>query len=194
MSGSGYSGVHWNSTILSHAFYLAVEGGVLSAGVRLGDGPFGLGATWSQSSLSASADIVGRLPHPFFFDTLRTVEGTQGSLTRDETAIHLSFRWLVRDGEKIELAIFRRSFADRSRPRSGGGGALQPDVPVRGGDVCWNPPAVGVRQRAPLPPGHRHRPQVPKHRRRRRCGPLQPGWNRPGRSRRRYRCPSMPAV
>ena len=26
-TGSGYSGVHWNSTILSHAFYLAVEGG-----------------------------------------------------------------------------------------------------------------------------------------------------------------------
>ncbi|MCY3972358.1 MAG: M4 family metallopeptidase [Acidobacteria bacterium] len=25
--GFGYSGVHWNSTILSHAFYLAVEGG-----------------------------------------------------------------------------------------------------------------------------------------------------------------------
>ena len=23
----GYSGVHWNSTILSHAFYLAIEGG-----------------------------------------------------------------------------------------------------------------------------------------------------------------------
>ena len=25
--GDGYSGVHWNSTILSHAFYLAIEGG-----------------------------------------------------------------------------------------------------------------------------------------------------------------------
>ena len=25
--GSGYDGVHWNSTILSHAFYLAIEGG-----------------------------------------------------------------------------------------------------------------------------------------------------------------------
>lgn len=78
----------------------------LSAGVRLGDGPFGLGVTWSQSSLSAPADIVGRLPHPFFFDTPRTVEGTQGNLTRDETAIHLSFRWLVREGQKIELTVF----------------------------------------------------------------------------------------
>ncbi len=78
----------------------------LSAGVRLGDGPFGLGLTWSQSSMSAPADIVGRLPHPFFFDTLRTVEGTEGNLTREETAIHLSFRWLVREGQKIELTLF----------------------------------------------------------------------------------------
>ena len=27
LPGSGYDGVHWNSTILSHAFYLAIEGG-----------------------------------------------------------------------------------------------------------------------------------------------------------------------
>ena len=78
----------------------------LSAGVRLGDGPFGLGVTWSQSSPSASAEIVGRLPHPFFFDTLRTVDGTEGNLTRDETAIHLSFRWMVREGQKVELTLF----------------------------------------------------------------------------------------
>ena len=78
----------------------------LSAGVRLGDGPFGLGLTWSQTSLSASADVVGRLPHPFFFDSPRTVEGTQGDLTRDETAIHLSFRWLVREARKIEVTLF----------------------------------------------------------------------------------------
>ncbi|MCY3590693.1 MAG: outer membrane beta-barrel protein [Gammaproteobacteria bacterium] len=78
----------------------------LSAGVRVGDGPFGLGVTWSRSSQSASVDIVGRLPHPFFFGTPRTVEGTQGNLTRDETAIHLSFRWLVREGKKSELTVF----------------------------------------------------------------------------------------
>lgn len=78
----------------------------LSAGVRLGDGPFGLGVTWSESSPSASADIAGRLPHPFFFDSPRTVEGTEGKLARDETAIHLSFRWLVREGRKTELTLF----------------------------------------------------------------------------------------
>lgn len=78
----------------------------LSAGVRLGDGPFGLGVTWSRSSPSAAADIAGRLPHPFLFDDPRTVEGTQGDLARDETAIHLSFRWLVREGQKTDLTVF----------------------------------------------------------------------------------------
>ena len=28
LDGSGYGGEHWNSTVLSHAFYLAIEGGV----------------------------------------------------------------------------------------------------------------------------------------------------------------------
>jgi len=32
LPGDGYSGVHWNSTILSHAFYLAIEGGQHSSG------------------------------------------------------------------------------------------------------------------------------------------------------------------
>lgn len=77
----------------------------LSAGVRLGKSPFGLGVTWSQSSMSAQSDIVGRLPHPFLFDTMRTVEGTE-NLTRDETAIHISFRWLVYDGKKLDLTVF----------------------------------------------------------------------------------------
>jgi len=31
LPGDGYSGVHWNSTILSHAYYLAIEGGTHSS-------------------------------------------------------------------------------------------------------------------------------------------------------------------
>ena len=31
----GYGGIHWNSTILSHAFYLAIEGGTHSSGVEV---------------------------------------------------------------------------------------------------------------------------------------------------------------
>ena len=77
----------------------------LSAGRRL-RGRLGLGLTWSRSSLSDSADIAGRLPHPFLFERPRSVEGTEGGLSRDETALHLSLRWLLRDGPRVEVAMF----------------------------------------------------------------------------------------
>lgn len=35
LSSDGYNGVHWNSTILSHAFYLAIEGGTHSSGATV---------------------------------------------------------------------------------------------------------------------------------------------------------------
>lgn len=34
LPGDGYSGVHWNSTILSHAYYLAIEGGTHASSGR----------------------------------------------------------------------------------------------------------------------------------------------------------------
>ena len=77
----------------------------VSLGLRL-RGPLALGLTWSQSSLSDQADVVGRLPHPFLFGSPRTVEGRSRGLSRDETAIHLSLKWLVRDGEKVQVALF----------------------------------------------------------------------------------------
>ena len=77
----------------------------VSLGLRL-RGPLALGLTWSQSSLSDQADVVGRLPHPFLFGSPRTVEGRSRGLSREETAIHLSLKWLVRDGEKFQVALF----------------------------------------------------------------------------------------
>jgi len=68
----------------------------LSLGVRVRN-RMGLGLTWSQSSLSDTADIAGRLPHPFLFDRPRTVEGMAGGLSREETALHVSVRWLLHD-------------------------------------------------------------------------------------------------
>ncbi|MCY3970265.1 MAG: hypothetical protein OXG74_10040 [Acidobacteria bacterium] len=76
-----------------------------SIAVRLRE-RFGLGLTWSTSVLDDDADIVGRLPHPFLHESHRTVEGTSGGLSRDETAVHLSLRWRVRAGEKSDLTFF----------------------------------------------------------------------------------------
>ena len=77
----------------------------LSIGTRL-RGRLGLGLAWSRSSLSEEAGIAGRLPHPFLFGTPRTVEGTARGLSRDETALHLSLRWLIRDGDRFQFALF----------------------------------------------------------------------------------------
>lgn len=77
----------------------------LSLGVRLRK-RLGLGLTWSQSSLSDTAGIAGRLPHPFLFDRPRTVEGKAAGLSRNETALHLSARWLLRDTSKVQVAMF----------------------------------------------------------------------------------------
>ena len=77
----------------------------LSVGLRL-RGRLALGLTWSESSLSDRADIVGRLPHPFLFASPRAVEGRSGGLSRDETAMHLSLKWIVRDGQKVQVALF----------------------------------------------------------------------------------------
>lgn len=76
-----------------------------SIAVRLRE-RFGLGLTWSSSAHDDDADIVGRLPHPFFHESHRTVEGTGGGLSRDETAVHLSLRWRVRSGKKSDLTLF----------------------------------------------------------------------------------------
>ena len=76
-----------------------------SIGVRLRS-RLALGITWSESSLTDNVDVAARLPHPFLYDAHRTVEGNSGGLSRDETALHLSLRWAVRDGEKVQVALF----------------------------------------------------------------------------------------
>lgn len=76
-----------------------------SVGVRLRK-RLALELTQTESSLTDNVDIAARLPHPFFHDTYRTVDGNSGGLSRDETALHLSLKWLVRDGEKVQLGLF----------------------------------------------------------------------------------------
>lgn len=77
----------------------------LSLGVRLRD-RLRLGLAWSRSSLSEKASVAARLPHPFLFDNHRSVDGTERNLSRDETALHLSLKWLVRDADKVQVALF----------------------------------------------------------------------------------------
>ena len=66
----------------------------LSGGVRIW-GRFAVGAGVSQVSHEDEAGITGRLPHPFVFDRLRQIRGTEAGLARQETAVHVQALWVM---------------------------------------------------------------------------------------------------
>ncbi len=77
----------------------------LTVGYRV-RGAFAIGITWSSTSIDDRAAVEARLPHPFLFDRHREVSGSATSLSRDETALHLSLRWVAADREKMEFGLF----------------------------------------------------------------------------------------
>lgn len=62
----------------------------------------GLGIT--RYSRSGSATITARLPHPFFDNAFRDVEGTAGT-SRSETGAHLLFGWMLPISPRVRLLI-----------------------------------------------------------------------------------------
>lgn len=61
-------------------------------------------ATWSQEKGDGS--VSAKVPHPFQFNTPRTVEGVAGGLTRREIAVHLDPAVLLPIGDRVQLAVF----------------------------------------------------------------------------------------
>jgi hypothetical protein len=55
---------------------------------RIGD-HLGVGAAFSSFSERRDADVTGSIPHPFFFNTPRSLTGTAAGLERSEFAIHI---------------------------------------------------------------------------------------------------------
>lgn len=63
----------------------------------------GIGIAVSRMTSGGAAEVTASIPHPFFFDRARTVEGEQRDITRAENAAHLqllyslpaSGRWRV---------------------------------------------------------------------------------------------------
>jgi hypothetical protein len=52
-----------------------------------------VGASVSHFSASGDADAIAQVPHPFFFNQHREVQGTPSDLARAETAVHVSLMW-----------------------------------------------------------------------------------------------------
>jgi hypothetical protein len=65
----------------------------------------GVGGAVSVFRTKEPGAVVGRIPHPFFFDRLREVTGQSADLERTETAFHLHAVLLFPLAERVDLTV-----------------------------------------------------------------------------------------
>jgi opacity protein-like surface antigen len=66
----------------------------------------GIGAGITRFSNSGTATVTGKIPHPFFFNQTRSVEGEAAGLKREELAFHIQAMAMVPGGERLSLVVF----------------------------------------------------------------------------------------
>ena len=82
-----------------------------SRGLAIGGGGMfsqmlGVGGGLSRSSQRTPAALTGEIPHPFFFNTPRSISGDVPSLSREVLALHTYLRVRIPSGTRITLAVF----------------------------------------------------------------------------------------
>lgn len=100
-------------------YTLYAENATLDAHSTIGIGPaFGarggmrvwrnlaVGGAFSVASASQSAEVTGRLPHPFMFNQFRDVKGTASGLGRLETMAAFEASWLVALSRRFDMFVF----------------------------------------------------------------------------------------
>jgi hypothetical protein len=82
-------------------------------GGRVVDGTFGV-LVWrnvgvavgvSQFSKKNDATVTAQIPHPFFLNRFRSIEGTTRT-TRNETGVHLQLAYLLPVGRRVRTVVF----------------------------------------------------------------------------------------
>jgi hypothetical protein len=66
----------------------------------------GVGAAVSRASSTTDATVEGNIPHPFFFDRPRAIEGNASGLGRQEMGLHLQMRVVVPVRPNVALSLF----------------------------------------------------------------------------------------
>lgn len=66
----------------------------------------GAGVAVTRFSKSGGASVVARIPHPFFFNQLRSVEGDAAGLKHEELAVHIQAMAILPVGERLSVAVF----------------------------------------------------------------------------------------
>lgn len=64
----------------------------------------GVGVT--RFSVTTPSTVTGTVPHPFFFNRLRSVNGEAGGLSREEFAIHVQARGVFPVTPRIQVMVF----------------------------------------------------------------------------------------
>ena len=89
------------------AGYPGITAGLVdvSAGVRIWK-RLGIGAGVTRAFASGEATVRAEVPHPFFIDQHRSVEGTATDMSRDETAVHVQVYWEPRMTGRLQFRLF----------------------------------------------------------------------------------------
>jgi hypothetical protein len=65
-----------------------------------------VGVVASRVQSRTDATVEGEIPHPFFFDQDRHVEGGAEGITRAELGVHLQFRIVIPVTGRLDLSVF----------------------------------------------------------------------------------------
>lgn len=66
----------------------------------------GVGASISRASSTTDATVASDVPHPFFFEQRRAIEGSAPDLARREVGLHLQTRLVVPVRPNVALSLF----------------------------------------------------------------------------------------
>jgi hypothetical protein len=66
----------------------------------------GIGAAVTRTSSSADASVQAEVPHPFFLNQPRSVEGSATDMSRDETGVHVQVYWEPRLTGRLRVRLF----------------------------------------------------------------------------------------
>ncbi len=66
----------------------------------------GIGVGVSRFTVVTPASVTGTVPHPFFFNQLRSVNGEAAGLTREELAVDVQVRGVFPIGTRVQVMVF----------------------------------------------------------------------------------------
>ena len=119
VSVNGTYQVNSNDFLDSATFRENAEDGQLVTDYKVRSGPvfdisggamlwrqLGVGVGVSRYSRPTAATLTASIPHPFFFNRARTVNGTAPDLSRRELAVHVQARWLFPMTPRLLVMVF----------------------------------------------------------------------------------------